>query len=431
MLQDKIKNFKPLDERLRKARLTTIINVLSQLLVILTGLISVPVILNYVSEDDFALWMVLTTILSFLTFSDLGLGIGLQDKLSKLLSVNNYEECRKIFLSSLLIVLFIMIVLIFIAFTIFNSLGLRSIYYAVIMVLALGVLSGVITRVFSALQEGFVVGVIQFIGRISSFFLLFVCVQYNLEFSVIVFIIGGLSYLYIILIGIIYLYNKNNFLFGNLRDNFSLLKVKDLMGIGGLGLGASLAIYLVNNTAPYVVSLNANSEIIVFFSIILKIITIPIMMINFLFIPLWPAITESYIKKDFLWLKKTVNKMRNYLFIFIVLFPLFIFIFYDYIINIWLHNIEVKYDYSFFLMVIFFMVLSFWNSYITTILNGLSRYKSQATYGVLIALLAFIMAIFLGNYFESYKISYVFIIFGYLVRCIFLQYEVIKVLGRI
>ena len=50
---------------------------------ILTGLITVPLTLSYLGVDKFGVWMTITGFVAFLSFTDFGLGVGLQNALSK------------------------------------------------------------------------------------------------------------------------------------------------------------------------------------------------------------------------------------------------------------------------------------------------------------------------------------------------------------
>ena len=100
------------DGRYRNASLTTLMNMLSQAIIVITGLVSIPVILNYVGTEQFALWMVLTTALSFIAFSDFGIGIGVQDSISKYFAKEENEGIRKIFSTSLLILSAISVVIV-------------------------------------------------------------------------------------------------------------------------------------------------------------------------------------------------------------------------------------------------------------------------------------------------------------------------------
>ena len=64
-------------ERYRKVILSAGSSVFNKVETILTGLISVPLTVDYLGVERFGLWMIITSILALIAFADLGLGNGL------------------------------------------------------------------------------------------------------------------------------------------------------------------------------------------------------------------------------------------------------------------------------------------------------------------------------------------------------------------
>lgn len=87
-------------ERYRRAALTSIMNLISQVVQVATGLISVPLALGYVGVERFGIWMALLTGLMFITFADFGVGLGAQDRISKLVGVGSLGLARQSFFSA-------------------------------------------------------------------------------------------------------------------------------------------------------------------------------------------------------------------------------------------------------------------------------------------------------------------------------------------
>lgn len=413
------------DGRYRNASLTTLMNMLSQAIIVITGLVSIPVILNYVGTEQFALWMVLTTALSFIAFSDFGIGIGVQDSISKYFAKEESEGVRKIFSTSLLILSTISIVIVGFLFSFFYIKNFENIYYSVGLVFSLGIVAGLIVRIFYAIQKGFVIALIQLVSRIISFLSLFVCVYYKIDFSVIVFFVGGTAYLFILVFGIPYLYKEYPQCFRFSIGSIDFYLFKSVLNVGILGLGASIAIYMINNTLPYLLSLKYSASVVASFSIAYKVISLPIMILGFVFVPLWPAITEASVKNDHQWILKVVGKMKLIFITFSVIFSFFIYFFIQDVIDIWVKNNLIFIDNKMLVLMIFFMVLSFWNSYLTSILNGFSLYKSQAVWGLFISVITFLIAytsLFVLSY-EYYYLIFIILI-GYFFRCLYMFFEV-------
>ena len=259
------------DRRLRDSSITTIMNILNQVVVVVTGLVSIPVILNYAGTENFALWIILTTALSFVSFSVLGVGVGVQDFISKNLTNDTDEGVCKIFTTSLVILTSISIIL-FILFSLhFYLTDKGAIYYAVILVFSLGIVSGLITRVYYAIQKAFYVVAISLLSRCLSFFLLFILIYYDVDFSVIVFFIGVSAYLFVIIFALPFLMYrwKNYFKFSVKYIDFNFFK--SIVGVGVLGFFSGISMYLINNTIPFLLSLKYEPSVVASFSVIYKI----------------------------------------------------------------------------------------------------------------------------------------------------------------
>jgi O-antigen/teichoic acid export membrane protein len=430
------------DERYRKASLTAIFSIVTQAVVILTSLVTVPLVLNYVGVEKFGIWMTLTTGLSFIAFSDFGIGIGTQDKMAKYYGLQNYTAVRNSFYTSFIFVNFV-ITLLMIASLFFyhyvpfqeisffkkinNVDEVNSLIIIVIAIFILGIVAGIVIRAYNALQQGFFISAIQLFSRIVTLVLLYLIVYLKGSFELLVFTIGGLPYIFIIVIGLPALLIKFSWLkFKSLTEVVDINLLKEILKVGFWGLGASIAIYFVNNIIILILSTNFSLQEVARFAILQRLISIPIMLLSFATIPLWPAITEAKAKKDFVWIKSLINKINLISIGFMVLFSFTYFFAVDKVIELWLNNNALVPDRMLLISVILFMVVSFWNSNLTLILNGLSLYKSQAIVGLLLSVgfgfLAFKIPNSLGVEWVVYCIT-----IGYFLRCLYMYFEIKKV----
>lgn len=131
------------------------------------------------------------------------------------------------------------------------------------------------------------------------------------------------------------------------------------------------------------------------FAVLLKLISIPSLLLTYLMLPLWPAITEAKVRKDNRWIWKTYRKcMFLTLGLSLISFVALIFFGQD-VIRIWTRDPHVVPKFGLVLASAIFMLLGYWNTLTSVILNGLSRYKGQATYGLLLAITFAMIAVFI------------------------------------
>jgi len=86
---------------------------------ILIGLVLVPMTINYVSPKEYGIWLTLSSIISWLSFFDMGLGNGLKNKLAESNALQQNKQ-SKIYVSTTYAILSIISVLLFLMFLCIN-----------------------------------------------------------------------------------------------------------------------------------------------------------------------------------------------------------------------------------------------------------------------------------------------------------------------
>lgn len=79
------------------------------------GLLYIPLLLDYLTQEKYGIWLTLTSILGWFSFFDIGLGNGLRNKLAEALAVGDYKLGQKYVSTTyaLLIVIFGGVLLLF------------------------------------------------------------------------------------------------------------------------------------------------------------------------------------------------------------------------------------------------------------------------------------------------------------------------------
>lgn len=428
-------------ERSRRVYLTSISNLAGQVIGLITGLISVPLTISYLGLERFGLWMALSTALSLIAYSDLGIGIGTQDRISAAVSQQSYSRARKVFYSSFILILCISAVIVVVAEIAIPYVNWKSLYVlnsddsikevvptakALMYVFSIGLISGIVQRVFSALQSGYVVALINAVSRIVSLGLLILAVHYEMGLPVLVFVFAGIPSLFMIFFGTPLLFLKNEWLCDfklSERNIFDAGSLKDVMKIGSWGLLASIAYYTVSNSSVFFISTKFGASAVADYAALLKILTIPAIVLTHLLGPYWPAISSAYGRNEMVWIYSVYKKMLKVTICFTVVFSVVILLFGRFIINEWANNSGIVPSNELLFAGVGFMVVGFWNTMYSTILNGLSKYRSQATLGLFFALLFALIAALLPSGFGKESVIYA-VTLGYFIRTVILGFEV-------
>ncbi|MDQ0072562.1 O-antigen/teichoic acid export membrane protein [Variovorax boronicumulans] len=428
-------------ERYRRAASTATMNIVAQVIQLATGLISVPLALGYVGPERFGIWMTLSTALAFITFSDFGIGIGMQDSMSRHAGKGDYKGARNAFYSAFALVGVIVLVVMLMGYLIVPRLDLASLFslrsvesradiapaaIATIAVIVLGLLGGLVQRAFNAVQEGFLVAALQVFARLLSLALLFAVVRLQLGLPALVFAVGGVASCVLLLMGVPLLLHRQKWLSLSRQTIFTAINresAKGLLSVGVMGLGASVAIYFVNNSIPFLISSKYGAESVADFAVLMKLLAIPGMLLTYVLSPLWPAITEANQKGDLRWIRGAYRKCVTGCIAIAVVSSIAILLCAPFVIKYWTNSEKLVPTEQLIIASIVFMVLGFWNAVASTILNGLSQFKGQASYGLLFAIGAVIVAAIIPSSLSKEYIVWVINI-GFALRCIFMQIEI-------
>lgn len=428
------------DDRNRKVAYASIANIVGQFIQIVTSLISVPLTLSYLDSERFALWMLVTALVSFLYFADLGVGIGMQDRLTKAISRGDKNDIKKTVQISCI---FIFVIASFIMCTAYFAVPLiswnnffdlksdlakkeiNSCINAFIITTAIGMVATIIQRIFIAFQETYIAAALVAVSKIISLFGLFIVVLFQGELWMLVAGMVGVGNFFLVICEFYLLYRKRAWIFQYSKDIFDINKLNPLIEIlknGILGLGASLAFFIVNNSAPFVLTKKYGAESIIIYSLLIKLTTIATTVLTQLISPLWPALTDAVAKNEWNWVK---SKYKQTIFFVIIIsgFSIIIFsCFSGFIIKKWTGRHDFDINLYLIMPVLLMMVLGQWNVVLSVFLNGLSKFKSQATWGVWIAITAFLLALFIPGK-ENLFIEIWIIALGYFARCLAMHFE--------
>ena len=77
-----------------KAKKNIAFSFVLRIIQIATGILIVPLALNYLDTTKYGIWLVLGSVVGWFRLSDLGLGHGLRNKLAESLAKNNYQQAR-------------------------------------------------------------------------------------------------------------------------------------------------------------------------------------------------------------------------------------------------------------------------------------------------------------------------------------------------
>ncbi len=389
-------------------------NIVGSLLVkgvsIVVSLMLVPMTLGYVSSELYGIWLILSSIILWLHFFDVGFTLGLKNKLAEAIAQDDWQKAKSLVSTTYAMVVSIMVPLCVVLEVIVplvnwsQFLNVSSEYNAEI-VKALHVLVicfgfymtlHVIVAVAAAFQRVALSSAFVVMGNILSLAVIFVLTKtvppslYILSFAISGMPIVVLSIASLILYSTWFKAAKPSF--GTIDKH----KVKDLFGLGVKFFLIQIQVVVLFQATNILISNVSSPNDVTAYNIAYKYLNIAMMVYTIILAPLWPAFTDAYTKRDFDWMKRIYKKMVM-IYLLSAGVMLLMLCFSSIAYKLWIGD-KAEISFLMTLVVCIYMLLHTWDSLQVTLINGIGTVKLQM-YVTLIGLVVHIpLALFLGHF---------------------------------
>ena len=339
-----------MNDRTKNVKRNVIYSFLLKFLSVGLSFILLPLTVHYLTEVEYGVWVTLFTVMNWVNFLDMGLGLGLRNKLAEAVSKNNLNEIRTylstgifamIGIGSILLIIFIIVMQLANMQSIFNTkeiseqdLYISTLFTGIFVILAFTL--SVINQVYYAYQKAAVTGAIQIVHN-----LVMLLVVYYLTLQP-----THKLFYFVLSFGIAIILSRISFIVTFFYKNIDILpalkyiQLSSLKSICNLGIKffiIQLTCIVIFSSSNILITQCLGPENVRSYDIVFKVFNFITMAHSLILAPLWNAYTDAYIKKDFKWLRNTIKKMI-YLMFPIILCVLIIIWQIDFIINLWLRT---------------------------------------------------------------------------------------------
>jgi len=309
-------------QRWRRILVSTFTSVAARGLAMVCTLLTVPLALHYLGAERYGIWMMLASSANLLAIFDLGLGVGLQNRIGEMLGRHELHRVAValrstfVILAALAALLFGAVLLVLVhtpfASTLFPSGGLGDASPALVVGIVVGAFSlglplGLFSRAALGLQHGWIASVAATCGTVCSLLAVLVAVQLGASFELFLlftvvppFIAHAVSWV---------------LLARRVPGRLQLLGPIDLReGLLTLRLGSrfvlpQLASAVVTQSPIVLLGTLASPLHAATYSVLTR-IALPFQLLQQMFLDqVWPAITESYHRGDLAWLRHTLRRL--------------------------------------------------------------------------------------------------------------------------
>ena len=397
----KINNrFNLLDERTKLYNKNAIYMLLMRGVTILISFFYVPLFLGSLDLSDYGIFITLTSVIGWFALLDIGLSNGLRNRLAEAIS-NNKVELGKRLISTAYFAIFLYVLFIFIIFITFSNFDwslvlntemerrneMHILALIVFFTFCLNFIIGIINTIFLSIQLPYYKDVINLISQVLSFLIIYIMVTHYAVIDLVT-IASTVSFtpIIVLLLASVFLFKTK---LKNISPSFKFIDlslIKYIMGIGINFFIIQIITIIIYQTNHFILMHTVGNESVVMFSIGLKYLESIGIIFTILVTPIWSASTEAFVKKDYLWIKKTIKKLEKVA-IGVSIIGLLMISIQKYFFEIWLkeNNIYIP-NSSLFLILIFITARNFYQVYGYPI-NGSGKIKAQLLITVAVAVI--------------------------------------------
>ena len=403
--RERIRNTHP---RTRKAQLNTLFGLIVKGGGMVISLLLVPLTIDYLSKDTYGTWLTISSIITMLTFLDIGIGNGLRNKFSEAVS-NQDTALARAYVSTaylifgaiqLAIVLVFLIVLRYIPWQqIFNTtIGIEQLQIVValtVVAMAFKLVLDILSYVLFALQEPSQVSLLTFLSNVLILIGTYALSHFTSGNLIYLAVVTALSPIVVLLIGGFVLYRNRLRMY---RPAFHLANLKHAKGLLSLGYKfffIQMAVIVLFYTDNLIITQLFGPAAVTTYNVAFRYFNAANTLFMIAVTPYWSAFTEASVKGDTIWMKQTYYYLQK-LWVGLVAAVILMVLVSDLAYSAWVGN-RVAIPMQLSICMGLFIMVTCWNNIMAAVVNGLGKVKLQLYFSAFAAIINVPLAILLGQ----------------------------------
>lgn len=371
---------------------------LLKILSLAVNLIYVPVVLNYLGVEKYGVWSTILTILSWVSYFDIGIGNGLRNKLTESISKGRTDECKKLVSSAYTFISVIMGAVLIIGTVVSQFLNWDKILGTsgssdeiLVLIICLALLFvttnfviSICRNILYALQKASYVSVLEVSTQILNLVLILILQACTSGTLLSVVLVYGLTMVFVNLICSIILFAKNDTIRPNLRHvDFALGKSVTSLGLKFFVI--QICALVLFSTDSLMISMLYGASEVTPYSTVNKVFSTIAGLYNAFLAPIWSAFTKAKTEKNNSLMLRSLRNLQLFMLPFVLLAVL-IAIFFMPITKIWLGQ-ELSYSYGIIPFGLVYCVMMIWTNMYSAVGNGLELMKVSMIVAVVQAII--------------------------------------------
>jgi len=362
------------------------------------GLLLVPLTIGYVNEEQYGIWLTLSSVVGWFTFFDFGLGNGLRNRLAEAMA-NGNKDLGRIYVSSAYAIITMISLAMLALFLAINPLlnwsrilnaspsltqDLSLLAIIVVSFFSTTFVLKLVYMIFTADQQPSLSGFYNLVANLLSLLLIVVLIRTTTGSLVYLGIAVGLSPVLVLLFANIFSFSKN---YQAYRPGLKYVRPGHFKELASLGIQffiIQISATVMFSTDNMIITQILGPAAVTPYNIAYKYFGIATQVFSIICLPFWSAYTEAYVKKDTPWIQTTNRKLIK-IWRLLLVGSLVLMLISRPFYQLWVPSVEVPVLLSILMMV--YIIEVSWGGIYVTFLNGVSKVRLQLLLAVVSAAL--------------------------------------------
>lgn len=376
--------------RSKEALKGVLLSVVAKMIYIISSFLIVPLTIDYVNATQYGIWLTMSSIISWITLFDLGLGNGFRNRFAEAKAEGNIE-LAKYYLSTTYFAVALIVVVIFFVILVGNVFidwstvlnvapaygeELGKVFIILLAFFCLNMVANLVSTMLMADQKAGQASMIQgggqFLSLISVWILTLVS-EGSLTNLALYF--AGMPCLLAIVVSF-FVYSSDKY--RDIAPNFRYVKMpllRDILGIGVQFFIIYLCMIFIFQIINIIISREIGPDAVTEYNIAYKYFALLYTIFIIILTPFWSAFTDAYKRNDNLWMARAL-KALEYIWISFVIVGIMMLLFAPYVYLMWIGpNVRISQTLSLYVY-IYVMILNLGNLYMYLI-NGIGTVRIQ------------------------------------------------------
>ena len=372
-----------------------------KLISIALSLLIVPLTINYITPEEYGIWLTLSSIVHWISYFDLGLGHGLRNRFAESKVLGNVVVKKYVSTSYAVIALILSVIFLIFVFinqhinwnSVLNIDSLENqefqrIMYILVGFFCLTMILKVTNSILLGDQRTSAVSLITVLEQFVILVLIFLLTKFARSSLINLAFINSVVPCIVLLLVFYYVYRKKgifHYCKPSLKHiDFSLSP--QILNLGVKFFIIQVSLLLIFQVVNIILLRNCGPDVVTQYQLSYKYYSILYMITTIILTPYWSAYTDAYTIKDYNWMKREHSKIRSIsiltipvLILMILLSPIFF--------KIWIND-SVEIPITLHICMALYIYSMIYASIFMYILNGLGKVSLQLIIYVSFAILS-------------------------------------------